>query len=216
MSVVSNKYRHFFEADAARMTKLEKVLEYVRRTGIVRPRDLVPLGVPQDYLWRLHRRGLLERAGRGLYTVPGAEATQHHSLAEACKRVPDGVICLLSALRFHEITTQSPFEVWIAIEVKARAPRVDGLQLRVVRFSGRALSEGVLEQTLEGVRVRVFNPAKTVADCFKYRNKIGRDVAVEALRECLSHRKATADEIWRYAKICRVTEVIRPYLEAMV
>jgi len=198
------------------MTKLEKVLEYVHRTGIVRPRDLVPLGVPQDYLWHLHRRGLLERTGRGLYTVPGAEVTEHHSLAEACKRAPGGVICLLSALRFHEITTQSPFEVWIAIEVKARAPKGDSLQLRVVRLSGRALHEGVLEQTLQGVCVRVFNPAKTVADCFKYRNKIGRDVAVEALRECLSHRKATADEIGRYAKICRVTEVIRPYLEAMV
>ena len=142
--------------------------------------------------------------------------TEHYSLAEACKRIPGGVICLLSALRFHEITTQSPFEVWIAVAVKARAPIVDSLQLQVVCFSGRALSDGVLEQTLEGVRVRVFNPAKTVADCFKYRNKIGRDLAVEALRECLSHRKATPDEIWRYAKNCRVTEVIRPYLEAMV
>jgi predicted transcriptional regulator of viral defense system len=216
MSVIDNKYRYFTDKDRAQMTKLEKVLEYVRRTGIVRSRDLTQLGVPQDYLWRLYRRGLLERVGRGLYTFPEAEATEHHSLAEACKRVPHGVICLLSALRFHEITTQSPYQVWIAIDVKARAPKADRLSLRVVRFSGLALSEGVQEQTLEGVRLRVFNPAKTVADCFKYRNKIGRDVAVEALRDCLSQHKATADEVWRYAKICRVTEVIRPYLEAMV
>jgi predicted transcriptional regulator of viral defense system len=199
-----------------RKTKLEKVLEYVRKTGIVRPRDLVTMGVPQDYLWRLHKGALLERLGRGLYTIPGAEATEHHSLAEVCKRVPKGVVCLLSALRYHEITTQNPFEVWIAIDVKAREPKPDGLQLRVVRFSGRSLSEGLQQHTLEGVRVRVYNPAKTIADCFKYRNKIGRDVAVEALRECLSHHKATADEIWKYAKICRVTQVIRPYLEAIL
>ena len=199
-----------------RKTKLEKAFEYVHKTGIVRSRDLASLGVPQDYLWRLHKRGLLERVGRGLYTVPEAEATEHHSLAEVCKRVPHGVICLLSALRFHELTTQSPFEIWIAIDVKAREPRNDGLQLRVVRFSGKSLREGVQEKTLEGVRVRVYSPAKTVADCFKYRNKIGRDVAVEALRECLSQHKGTADEVWKYAKLCRVTQVIRPYLEAFV
>jgi predicted transcriptional regulator of viral defense system len=216
MSVIVNKYRHFTDKERTQMTKLERVLEYVRRIGIVRSRDLTPLGVPQDYLWRLYRRGLLQRVGRGLYTFTEAEATEHHSLAEACKRVPHGVICLLSALRFHEITTQSPYQVWIAVDVKARAPKAGRLSLRVVRFSGLALSEGVQEQTLEGVRLRVFNPAKTVADCFKYRNKIGRDVAVEALRDCLSQHKATADEVWRYAKICRVTEVIRPYLEVMV
>ncbi len=200
----------------ARMTKLAKVIEYVRKAGIVRPRDLVPMGVSQDYLWRLHKRGLLERIGRGLYTMPEAEATEYRSFAEACKLVPHGVICLLSALRFHEITTQSPFDVWIAIDVKARKPRAGSLRLRVVRFSGKSFSEGVQEQIFEGVRVRVYNPAKTVADCFKYRNKIGRDVAVEALRDCLSHHKATADEVWKYAKICRVTQVIRPYLEAML
>jgi len=196
-------------------TKLDKVIEYMRKTGIVRPRDLAPMGIPQDYLWRLHRRSQLERIGRGLYALPEAEATEHHSLAEACKRVPRAVICLLSALRFHEMTTQNPFEVWIAIDVKARQPRTGGLQLRVLRFSGKSLSEGIEEHTLEGVRVRVYSAAKTVADCFKYRNKIGRDVAIEALRDCLSQRKATADEVWKYAKICRVAQVMRPYLEAI-
>ena len=196
-------------------TKLNKVLEYVRKIGIVRPRDLAPMGIPQDYLWRLHNRGLIERIGRGLYAPSGAGATEHHSFAEACKRVPRGVICLLSALRFHEMTTQNPFKVWIAIDVKAREPRSGGLQLRVVRFSGKSLSEGVEEHTLEGVRVRVYSPAKTVADCFKFRNKIGRDVAIEALRDCLSLRKATTDEIWKHAKTCRVAQVMRPYLEAI-
>ena len=201
--------------DMAPRTKLEKVLEHVRRAGIVRPRDQAPLGVPQDYLWRLHQRGLLERIGRGLYTIPEADVTEHHSLAEACKRVPRGVLCLLTALRFHELTTQNPFEVWIAVDVKARQPRIGGLRLRVVRFSGKALTDGIEEHTIEGVRVPIYGPAKTVADCFKYRNKIGRDVALEALRDCLRLRKATADEIWTYAVICRVTRAIHPYLEAI-
>lgn len=147
--------------------------------------------------------------------MPSADVTEHHSLAEVCKRVPHGVICLLSALRFHELTTQNPFEVWIAVDIKAREPKLEPLQVRVVRFSGKALTEGVEEMTIEGVRVRVYNPAKTVADCFKYRNKVGRDVALEALRDCLSQRKATRGEIWSYAQICRVANVMRPYLEAV-
>ena len=196
-------------------TKLDDVLDHVRAVGIVRPRDLRTLGVPQNYLWRLHRDGLLERIGRGLYAIPSADVTEHHSLAEVCKRVPHGVICLLSALRFHELTTQNPFEVWIAVNTKAREPKLEPLQVRVVRFSGKALTEGVEERTIEGVRVRVYSPAKTVADCFKYRNKIGRDVALEALRDCLDQRKATRREIWTYAEMCRVVNVVRPYLEAI-
>ncbi len=151
--------------------KLEEVLEHVRAAGIVRPRDLRRLGIPQNCLWHLHKGGLLERIGRGLYTMPNADVTEHHSLAEVCKRAPRGVICLLSALRFHELTTQSPFEVWVAINVKAREPKLQPLRVRVVRFSGRVLSEGIEERTIEGVKVRVYNAAKTVADCFKYRNK---------------------------------------------
>ena len=153
--------------------------------------------------------------GRGLYVADGSRVTEHHTLVEAAKRVPHGVICLLSALRFHGLTTQSPHEVWIAIAHNARRPRADYPAMRVVHFSGKALSYGIDEKKLEGVTVRVFGPAKTVADCFKYRNKIGLDVALEALRDCYRQGKATMDELFMAAKICRVARVIQPYLESL-
>ena len=196
-------------------SKTEQVLELVRGTGVVRPRDLKARGIPMGYLWRLYRRGLLVRVARGLYSAPDADVTEHHSLAQAAKRVPRGVVCLLSALRFHGVTTQLPREVWIAIDMADRRPKADGLSLRVVRFTGQALTTGVEQHVVEGVTVRVYSIAKTVADCFKYRNKIGLDVAIEALRECMAERRATVDEIWQYAKVCRMTNVMRPYLEAL-
>ena len=145
-----------------------------------------------------------------------AELTENHSVAAACKRVPRGVVCLLSALRFHDLTTQLPFEVWMAVHPKARRPKLDHPPLRIVRFSGKSLSEGVEEHLVEGVSVRVYALAKTVADCFKYRNKIGLEVALEALREFWRDKRGTMDELWRYAEICRVTNVIRPYLESLI
>lgn len=193
----------------------DRVLELVREAGVLRPRDLDALGIPRTYLSRLHQAGHLERLGRGLYVLPSADATEHRTLAEAAKRVPNGVICLLSALRFHELTTQEPFEVWMAIGEKAWRPRVEYPRLRVVRFSEAALTEGMEVKKLEGVSVRVFNPAKTVADCFKYRNKIGLDVAIEALRECWRERRCKMDDLWHYADVCRVRNVMRPYLEAL-
>ena len=196
-------------------TRTSEIIEIVKEAGTLRPRDLDVYGIPREYLRRLCHRGLLERTARGLYALPDAEVTEHHSLAEACKRVSHGVICLLSALRFHEFTTQAPFEVWMAIDVKARLPKVDRLPLRIVRFSGKALESGIEEHKVEGVLVKVYSPAKTVADCFKYRNKIGLDVALEALRECMREQKCTVDEIWRFAGICRVANVMRPYLEAL-
>ncbi len=165
-------------------SKTAQVVAMARRTGVVRPRDLRHAGIPHHYLQRLCQRGELIRLGRGLYGLPDADLTENHSLVEVCKRVPHGVICLLTALRFHELTTQAPFQVWVAIDFKARLPKMDGLQLRVVRFSGKALSSGIEEHMIEGVKVRVYCPAKTVVDCFKYRNKIGLDVALEALRDC--------------------------------
>ena len=132
-----------------------------------------------------------------------------------CKRVPKGVVCLLSALRFHELTTQSPFEVWLAIGEKDWRPRIEYPSLRFVRFSPTTLTAGVVEHQIEGVPVRMFTPAKTVADCFKYRNKIGLDVAIESLRECLRSQRCTMDDLWHYAKICRVQNVMRPYLESL-
>jgi len=147
--------------------------------------------------------------------LPGTNVSEHRSLAEACKRIPNGVICLLSALRFHELTTQSPLEVWLAIGEKAWRPRVEYPPLRIVRFASAALSAGVEEHRIDGVSVPVFIPAKTVADCFKYRNKIGLDVAIEALRECWRSKRCTMDDLWQYAKICRVQNVMRPYLESL-
>lgn len=197
-------------------SKETRVLDLARKGGILRPRDMKIKGLPSDYLWRLHKQGKLEKVGRGMYAVPGAGLTEQQTVIQAALRVPHGVICLLSALRFHDLTTQSPFEVWMAIDVKARAPKEDIIPLRIVRSSGKALTAGIETHSIKGVNVKVYKPAKTVADCFKYRNKIGLDVAIEALRDCWRKKKATTDELWHYAKICRVGRVMRPYLESVV
>jgi predicted transcriptional regulator of viral defense system len=193
----------------------ERLLALIRSAGVFRARDLEQEGFSRKQLSRLHARGLVEQVGRGLYRVPDAEISENQTLVEAARRVPHGIICLLSALRFHEMTTQNPFEVWLAIGRKDRLPRVDHPPLRIVRFSGAALSEGIEEHEAQGVPLRVYNPAKTVADCFKYRNKIGLDVAIEALRDGVEKRLATFDDLWRYAKVCRVSNVMRPYLESV-
>src|SRR5437870_11583448 len=146
--------------------------------------------------------GAIMRVGRGLYVARGARPTEHHSLAQASKRVPHGVVCLLSALRFHDLTTQSPFQVWLAISAKARLPKTDNPPLRIVRFSQRMLAYGLQEHRIEGVSVRIFSPAKTVADCFRSRNKIGLDVALEALRECIRKRRRSEER--RVGKECRL------------
>ena len=160
-------------------------------------------------------QGELERVGRGLYVPTNARATVHHTLVEAAKRVPHGVVCLPSALQFHHLTTQSPHEVWLAIDVKARKPKTDWPRLRIVRFSGVALRFGVEEHEIEGVVVRVTSKEKTVADCFKYRNKLGLDVALEALRDYLRSKRRSVDALMEAAVASRVTNVMRPYLEAL-
>ncbi len=194
---------------------LQKIMRYIGQHGIVRPRDIEAIGLPREYLIRLHRQGKLHRSGRGIYTLPDANVTERHSYAEVAKRVPNAVICLLSALAFHEITTQSPPSVWIALRKGARKPVLPSPSLRIVRLSGPSLAEGIDNHQMEGVPVRIYSAAKTVADCFKFRNKIGLDVAIEALKDCLRQKKAGVNEIYRYAKICRVSNVIRPYMEAL-
>jgi predicted transcriptional regulator of viral defense system len=193
----------------------DKLLAIVRNAGLIRARDLAPLGIARVTLTRAVRTGQLERVGRGLYGLTKRPVSAHGTLAEVAKRVPNGVICLLSALRFHGLTTQAPFEVWVAIANKAAAPRLDYPPLRVVRFSGAALFEGVEQSIVDDVAVRVTGVARTVADCFKFRNKIGLDVALEALREAWREKRMTSDEIWHYARICRVANVMRPYLESL-
>ncbi|MCY3024587.1 MAG: type IV toxin-antitoxin system AbiEi family antitoxin domain-containing protein [Planctomycetota bacterium] len=194
----------------------DTVLRLAKQLGVVRPRDALQRGIHPEYLRRLAVEGSLIRTGRGLYILANAPLSVHHSLAEACKRVPRGVVCLLSALRFHEIGTQNPAQVWLAIPRQDRVPRVGYPPLHVSRFSGPAMTEGIVEHHVDGVTVRVFSPAKTVVDCFRYRNRIGLDAALEALRDCRRLRKATSDDLWRYAAACRMTRVMKPYLEATV
>lgn len=195
--------------------RFQQVLDILDGSGIIRSRDLELQGIPREYLARMGKLGLVKKIGRGLYTQPGMKPGEHYSLAEAAKKVSHGVVCLLSALNFHQLTTELPFEVWMAIDGKAWMPKSDTVPLRIVRFSKKALSTGIEEHLLDGVSVRIYNPAKTVADCFKYRNKIGLDVAIESLRECWRQKICTIDQVWEYAAICRVTNVMRPYLESL-
>ena len=171
------------------------MLEIAADSGVLRPRELDAYGIPRKYLNLLYHRGLLNRVGRGLYASPKAELSANAGLAQAAKWVPHGIVCLLSALQFHDIGTQSPFEVWMAIGRKSWRPKPRNPPLRIVRFSGKALTEGVKEHRIGNVRVKVYNPAKTVADCFKYRNKVGLDVAIEALRDCVQNRKCTRAQL---------------------
>ena len=197
-------------------TRRNQILKMFQRTRVLRARDFVRAGIAREHLSRLVADGVLVRPGRGLYVLSDDAPTEHRSLVEATRLVPSGVICLLSALQFHGLTTQAPFEVWLAIDHKARMPKSESPSLRIVRFTGLALSYGIEEHILEGARVRVYSVAKTVTDCFKFRNKIGLEVAIEALRDCLRQKKANRDELWDAAKVCRMTNVMQPYLEATV
>jgi predicted transcriptional regulator of viral defense system len=192
-----------------------QIIKLARRKGLLRARDLRPLDIPRRHLARMVAQGVLLRSGRGLYALADAAASEHRSLAEVGERVPAGVVCLLSALRFHGLTTQNPWEVWLAITPASRKPRIDHPPLHVARFSGPAFSEGVEHHRIDGVDVKIYSVAKTVADCFKYRNKIGIDVAVEALRDFSRKHRGGANELARYARICRVARVMQPYLDSI-
>lgn len=190
-------------------------MRLVRKRGVLRARDAVSHGISRVVLTRLAEAGALQRTARGVYVLPDLDVSEHHALVQAATRVPNGVVCLLSALRFHELGTQAPYEVWLAIGNKARAPRLDSPPLRIVRFSGAALSEGVETHVIEKVPVRMYGPAKTVVDCFRFRNKLGLDVALEALREFLRAHPRKKAELYRFAKLGRVANVMQPYLEAL-
>ena len=192
----------------------KKALGLLKSRGSMRSRDLAEMGISREMLRYLYKRGLIERAGRGLYRL-GGQMEEHRTLFEVSKLVPKGVVCLLSALRFHEIGTQEPYDIWMALPTSAWRPRVEALRLRFVYPSGKAFSEGIEIRNFPGGKIRVYNAAKTVADTFKFRNKIGLDVAVEALRDCLRSHKATRNELWHYAKICRVQKIMKPYMEAL-
>ena len=193
----------------------QTVLELARVRTLLRARDLAQRKIPSVVLSRLVAAGKLERVTRGVYGIPGLAISEHRSLAEVALRAPQGVICLLSALRVHGIGTQAPFEVWLAIEHRSPVPRLDQPKIRPVRMSGAAFTDGVDHLSIDGVSVPLFTAAKTVADCFKYRNKIGLDVALESLRDGWAQRKFTMDELWHFATIDRVANVMRPYLESV-
>ena len=192
-----------------------RALRLARRAKSVTRGDIAAAGIHTQALTRLVKNGTLERVSRGRYRLPDAPVTEHHGLALAVAAVPKGVVCLISALNFHGIGTQVPAEVWIALDRRTRRPALRYPPLRVVRFGGFALSEGIESHSIEGVAVRVYNVAKTLADVFKYRNKIGLDVALEALREAWRDRRFKMDDIHRYARVCRVERVMRPYLESL-
>ena len=194
-------------------TPAQVIRNLAREKGLVRLRDAKARGIHPEYLRRLASQGELERVGRGLYALPDAEITEHHSLAEVAARVPQGVVCLLTALRVHQLGSQNPKDIWIAIDRKAALPRLKYQPLRVVRFTKQALTQGVEKRRIEGVTVRLTTSARTVVDCFKYRNKIGLDVALEALRAYRRQKDFKLDEIWKYATLQRVARVMKPYLE---
>lgn len=196
-------------------TQEEQVLALANSTSLLRARDLAALSLPTIILSRLVQDGRLRRLTRGVYARPDRALSEHISLVEVAIRVPKGVICLLSALRIHGLGTQVPHQVWLAIPQNSPTPRVERPSLRAVRMSGAALTEGVESTQIDGMDVPVFSAAKTIADCFKYRNKIGIDVAMEALRDGWAQRKVSMDELSHYADIDRVSNVMRPYLESL-
>ena len=194
---------------------IERLIRHVERHGVVRTRDLEALGVPRVALQRAVERGQVTRRARGVYVKPGHAVTRHTDIAAVAARTPKAVVCLVSALEYHGLTTQVPHAVWIMIHKSAHRPILNVTVIRVVRASGPALTTGIEKHTIEGIVVKMTTPAKTVADCFRYRDTVGTDVAVEALRDCLRKRKATPADIFEMAKVDRVARVMRPYLEAL-
>jgi predicted transcriptional regulator of viral defense system len=196
-------------------THTERVLALAGQKGLLRSSDLDTIGAPRVALTRLTAAGLLDKVGRGLYRLPDDPGTEHQGLAAIATRVPQAVFCLLTALQFHELTTQLPRQNWIAMPRGSHLPRIDYPPIRMVQMAGDAYTEGIETFVRDGVPLRVYRVAKTVADCFKHRHKIGLDVALEALKDARAQRKATADDLWRCATVCRVANVMRPYLEAI-
>lgn len=196
-------------------THARHILDLLARKGMLRPSDLGAIEAPRVALTRLTAAGLVEKVGRGLYRLPERDGSEHESLVAIATKVPQAVFCLLTALQFHELTTQLPRQVWIAMPRGSHAPRIDYPPIKMIQVSGDAYSAGIEVVERDQVQLRVYGVAKTVADCFKHRNKIGLDVALEALRDARAQRKASADDLWHYAKICRVANVMRPYLEAI-
>lgn len=197
------------------MTAADKAIEIISKSGMARLRELKAAGIPEVVVARLTRAGRVVRLARGLYQLPDADLQTSHTLAEVAKIVPKGVICLISALVYHELSLQMPPFVWVAIEVHTRQPKHRYPPMRFVRFGKKAMTEGIERHVIEGVPIKITSPAKTIVDCFRFRNKIGVDIAISAMREALHKRRCTPDEIIRHARSLRIASIVQPYLEAM-
>jgi len=196
-------------------THTQRILDLARQKVLLRASDLDAIGAPRVVLTRLTAAGLLQRVERGLYRLPDAQVSEFESMVTIATKAPQAVFCLLTALQFHELTTQLPRQVWIAMPRGSHPPRLDYPPVKMVQFTGDAYSAGIEEVERDGIKLRVYSVAKTVADCFKHRNKVGLDVALEALKDARTRSKASVDDIWRFAKVCRVANVMRPYLESV-
>ena len=196
-------------------TQTQRVLELARQRGLLRSRDLQAVDAPRVMLTRMTASGQLEKVGRGLYRLPQTQMSEDESLTAIAIKVPQAVFCLLTALQFHGLTTQLPRQVWLAMPRGSHAPRIDYPPIRMVQYSGQSYSQGIEVFERDQVLLRVYSVAKSVVDCFKHRSAIGLDVALEALREARAGQRASADDLWHFAKICRVANVMRPYLEAI-
>jgi len=197
-------------------TQTARILDLARRQPLLSAADLRSRNWSPQLLLKLHGTGQLQRVSRGLYSLPNSEIGEHQSIVEVCRRVPKAVICLLSALQLHEVGTQLPHQVWIALPEATQTPRIDYPSMRITRLRGEAYSEGIETLVEHGSTIRVYSLSKTITDCFKFRNKVGLDVALEALKEAWRQRKLNIDEVTRYARINRVAKVMQPYLEAVV
>ncbi len=193
----------------------DRAIQILSKSGMVRLREFKAAGIPETVVARLTRAGRVVRLARGLYQLPSADLQTGHTLAEVAKIVPKGVICLISALVYHELTLQMPPFVWVAIDVHTRQPNHRYPPMRFVRFGKKALTQGIERHMIEGASVKITSPAKTIVDCFRFRNKIGTDIAISAMREALRKRRCKPDEIIRLARSLRIASVVRPYIEAM-
>ena len=198
------------------LTPKERLLEFARENKFFRARDAeAQADVSRVYLQRLLREGKLVKTARGLYSLAGGDFTETRDALEVTARVPKGVLCLLSALRFHDLTTQNPFEIWLAIERGQRVPKVENVPVRVFRFAPKVYEAGIETHIIEGAEIKVYSAAKTVADCFRYQREVGFDVALEALRDAWTKRKATMDELYHFAEVRNIKNKMLPYLKTL-
>jgi len=194
----------------------QRAIEIIqKRGGLIRTNEALAQGIHRRTLYGLRDDGMIIPISRGLFQLPDLDIPTHVGLAEVSKRVPKGVVCLISALAFHELTTQTPHYIWLAVDRKARKPSIDYPPVRVFFFSARAFTRGIETHRIMEQNVRIYSAPKTVIDCFRWQDAVGLDVAIEAARQYLKRPESTASKLMEYAKICKVERLVRPYLQAI-